>query len=926
MPKGKDRLPHPARPCRRGYGGIGSLAAFLVGVALGTLPATPASAVFDGTWTAITPTGPLPLPRRDVGMIHDPVRDRVVVVGGGGETWVLPLAAPTSWAKLQISLYASPGFERAIYDPVGDRMIMINSSMQVFELSLGAPTGWAQVATSGQLPPARTFFAVAHDELRNRLIVYGGGPYTGIFSDIWVLTLDGTPTWSRIIPSGSGPVPTWAPLAFYDPAQDRLVVGMGAADVQYTVNANLFAVNLSGPPAWQAILPAGPIPSGRLMTSIVYDPGLNRAILFGGTPGTGTDTWSLELGSQPVWVQLSPSGSTPRRRWSSAMAYRPGSPPTEPSILLFGGHDGADFTDLWSLGSTFPAGPPVVTAFSPSGGRVGDPVNVLGLRLSNATEVTFNGQSAPVLETYFGHLVTQVPPGATTGPIAVTTPLGSASSVGSFFVGEEPVISSIEPDSGRTGDAIRLRGMHFFGTTSVVLGGTGNALFTVVDDTTIDLVVDSLATTGPVSVTTPAATGTSEIVFTALADDPRPHLLSVSDVKDDQGGRVILRWRASDLDQIRYRRITGYRVWRRAPPNGAASAHGSLGAVLPGSRVSLTVAPDVFWENLVELPAAFLKGYAYAAATLRDSTETGNPYTAYFVQAITANQFEFYNSSPDSGYSVDNLSPPMPLPFTATFAAGSNALHWTASRAPDLREFRLHRGHAPDFVPGPSNLILASRDTGYVDGPGAVYYKLGAVDVHGNASRYALVSPASPVAALVSLVSATASADRVRLIWYTTDNASVAATVYRRTLDSDWNALDRISADGGGLLEYEDAAVTAGVRYGYRLGVSELGQEMVFGETWLDVPRPQLALRGAIPNPTPARQLRVGFTLTGDGPATLDVVDVAGRIIRAAEVGSLGPGEHEVVLPNTSTLRPGIYFARLRQGGAEVRSRFAVVQ
>lgn len=46
-------------------------------------------------------------------------------------------------------------------------------------------------------------------------------------------------------------------------------------------------------------------------------------------------------------------------------------------------------------------------------------------------------------------------------------------------------------------------------------------------------------------------------------------------------------------------------------------------------------------------------------------------------------------------------------------------------------------------MPGPSNLIATRSDTGYVDlEPSGGYYKLSAVDVNGNESGYALLTPA----------------------------------------------------------------------------------------------------------------------------------------------------------------------------------------
>ncbi len=207
--------------------------------------------------------------------------------------------------------------------------------------------------------------------------------------------------------------------------------------------------------------------------------------------------------------------------------------------------------------------------------------------------------------------------------------------------------------------------------------------------------------------------------------------MGVRDVPNDQGGRVFLTWH-SPLDKPGARVVTGYRVWRRAPNPGARA--------VPPDGATL----DGHWEAMATLPAEQLINYAYEAATTQDSVPEGNPYTAFFVSALTSDPFVFFQSAPDSGY--DNLSPPTPGPFAALYRPGSTALHWTRSPAPDFSEFRLYRGLSPEFVPGPINLVIASPDTTYVDVAAVPYvYKLTATDTHGNESRYAMVTPGSPV-------------------------------------------------------------------------------------------------------------------------------------------------------------------------------------
>ena len=66
---------------------------------------------------------------------------------------------------------------------------------------------------------------------------------------------------------------------------------------------------------------------------------------------------------------------------------------------------------------------------------------------------------------------------------------------------------------------------------------------------------------------------------------------------------------------------------------------------------------------------------------------------------------------------------------------------------PDLGAYHVHRGGSPGFTPSPGNLIASTNDTGYVDaGPAGSYYKLSALDVNGNESGYALVTPGTTLA------------------------------------------------------------------------------------------------------------------------------------------------------------------------------------
>jgi len=112
------------------------------------------------------------------------------------------------------------------------------------------------------------------------------------------------------------------------------------------------------------------------------------------------------------------------------------------------------------------------------------------------------------------------------------------------------------------------------------------------------------------------------------------------------------------------------------------------------------------------------------------------------VVAYDASNAVFFASNPDSGYSVDNLPPAAPAPLTGNQASGTTHLHWDPNSETDIAGYRLYRGASAGFVPGPGSLIASPPDTGYADaGSVGFYYKLSAVDQHGNESGYALLTP-----------------------------------------------------------------------------------------------------------------------------------------------------------------------------------------
>ena len=182
--------------------------------------------------------------------------------------------------------------------------------------------------------------------------------------------------------------------------------------------------------------------------------------------------------------------------------------------------------------------------------------------------------------------------------------------------------------------------------------------------------------------------------------------------------------------------LDGRTFWR-APESATKDAEATSGSLAPSFQM---------WEAVATVPARQQPFYIGLVPTLADSTTTLQ-YSVYFVMAQTTTPWVYYDSAPDSGYSVDNLSPatPQALAGTPVVSPAALTLAWNPNAEHDLSHYAVYRGTSGGFVPGPSNLLAVPSSPGYVDGGwqwnSGYYYKVAALDVHGNTSGFAVLSP-----------------------------------------------------------------------------------------------------------------------------------------------------------------------------------------
>lgn len=110
------------------------------------------------------------------------------------------------------------------------------------------------------------------------------------------------------------------------------------------------------------------------------------------------------------------------------------------------------------------------------------------------------------------------------------------------------------------------------------------------------------------------------------------------------------------------------------------------------------------------------------------------------------------------------------------------------------------------------------------------------------------------------------------------------------------------------------------------MGYLDGAVESFTSEVEVDVPLGfRFALEGFRPNPAFGAPV-VAFTLAEGSPATIEVLDVAGRRVMRREVGRLGAGRHVIRLDETTRVAPGVYLMRLRQAGRVQFARGVVIK
>ena len=206
---------------------------------------------------------------------------------------------------------------------------------------------WTNVTPEFGSPPGRDLHSMAYDSRRGRVVLFGGqssgAPVP--LRDTW--EWDGT-QWTEFTGGDLPPAVTDAALAF-DSARGKVVMFGGLTGLTGDGATNDETWEFDGV-RWQSVeTPAAGTPQGRQNHRMAYDAARGQIILIGGIDEVGfsfPETWAFD-GS--AWSIVDDAAASPAQRVRPGLAYDPRS---QQVVLFGGGSGGSDQNDTWVWNGT----------------------------------------------------------------------------------------------------------------------------------------------------------------------------------------------------------------------------------------------------------------------------------------------------------------------------------------------------------------------------------------------------------------------------------------------------------------------------------------------------------------------------------------------------------------------------------------------
>ena len=258
----------------------------------------------------------------------------------------------------------------------------------------------------------------------------------------------------------------------------------------------------------------------------------------------------------------------------------------------------------------------------------------------------------------------------------------------------------------------------------------------------------------------------------------------IADVGNDQGRRVRVRWNAGwdDNEDAGYP-IVSYDIFRRVDENLKHSIVPAPGSVEDHVQEQLRYPPGD-WDFVKSVPRH--PGQPGDSTIWRDPCDStivdGTCWSTFFVRAKTSQPTMFFDTPPDSGYSVDNLPPGVPQDLRNE----GHQLAWTPNQEDDFSYYSVYASTDAEFDPMTDTLLGRTAESSFaLEGVDPVFIHVAATDFAGNqggAATLAMPSAANDAEQVLrwdlSLVGENPSRDRARIRYEVPRSAHIEVSVY----------------------------------------------------------------------------------------------------------------------------------------------------